>query len=138
MLTIFCGDLPHHLDLQVQLGEQLLQTGVLLGQALDLLDFVNGHPGKPLAPAIDTLLRHVVSFGHFGHRIFIRFPQDPDDLLVAVSVLLHCSLLNGNYLLKFQLVRKSQDRSLLAVRSSEQTNAAVADRAVAWFYFGDC
>ena len=110
---LFCGDLLHDLDFQIPLSQQLLQPSILLRQVLQFLDFINSHAGKPLAPAINALLGYPVPLGHLGYRILIRFTQNPDDLFVAVSALLHCSPFAGSYLLKFQLVRKYRGRSRL-------------------------
>jgi hypothetical protein len=46
------------------------------------------------------------------NRILVRFPQDPDDLLVTVSTLLHCLLAFAmSYLRRVTPVRKSPGRS---------------------------
>src|SRR5690606_7475377 len=43
----------------------------------------------PLAPAIDALFAHAMTFGDLGHRVLIRLAQNPHDLLFAISGLLH-------------------------------------------------
>lgn len=44
-----------------------------------------------LAPEVDRRFAHAVPLGNLGHHIPVRLSQAPDDLLIAVSHLLHLS-----------------------------------------------
>src|SRR5690606_7152343 len=66
--------------------------GVLGFQRLQAFDLVRFHAAKLLAPRIDGGFAHAVALGDLGHAVLVGFAQDPDDLLVAVSRLLHLPL----------------------------------------------
>jgi hypothetical protein len=104
---------PHHLDLEVALGHQLLELGVLLLEMTQPLHVDRLELAEALAPQIDRLIRDPVLLGHFDHRRGVGLTQDPDHLLFRKSGLLHDSLaVRGAIFSKFQLVLKSPGRSL--------------------------
>src|SRR5690606_41755362 len=89
---LFCVDLLHDIDLEVTVHQQLTQSGVLSLQRFESFDLIRLHTAELLTPCVDRGLAHTMAFGHLGHAVLIRLAQDPDDLLVAVSRLLHLPL----------------------------------------------
>ena len=96
-LTIFCGDFFHHFDFEITLGDQLLQTRILLLELLKPAHVVDAGGAEFLAPGINRLLADLVPLGdHSGllaivrrefaapRRFLIRLtPQDRDHLLIG-------------------------------------------------------
>src|SRR5262249_47447149 len=88
----FCVDLLHHLDGQVALGEQLLQSRVLLLQRAQLLHVGCFQFAVPLAPHVQRLLADPVLLGDLRDRRLIRLAQDLDHLVLGESCLPHTLL----------------------------------------------
>src|SRR5205823_9811994 len=53
---VFCGDFLHHLDLEIALGHQLLQPGVLRLELPQAPDVARLQAPETLAPSVDRLL----------------------------------------------------------------------------------
>ena len=64
----FCGDLLHHLDLEIAFGNQLLQPRVLSFELLQAANIVGLERPKPLPPGVDRLLADPVLTGPIGSR----------------------------------------------------------------------
>lgn len=103
----FCGDLLHHFDFKVALGQELLQPRILLLHLVQALHFVGIHDAVALAPAVDQLLAYAVLLGYFRNGSFVGFARDRHHLLFLMT-----TFLQGSHPLKFQLVRKSPGRSI--------------------------
>lgn len=94
-LTIFCGDFFHHFDLEITLGDQLLQPRILLLELLEPAQVVDAGGAEFLAPGINSLLADLVPLGDdsglftivrrkiaVAQRFLIRLtPQERDHLL---------------------------------------------------------
>lgn len=76
MLTIFCGNLLHDVDLQIAFGWQFPQSRIHLRQVL-LLDLINSHAREPL---------------YAGRKCFVR----------RCTGSISLPPLNGSYFLKFR------------------------------------
>jgi transposase len=75
---------------QVRIGQQLLEPGVLLLQLLEPLGLAGLHPPVLLTPAVVRRLAHAQRLQHPADRLArfeqtIRFLKLPDDLLRAVT-----------------------------------------------------
>src|SRR5450631_1830772 len=90
-LTIFCVDLLHHLELEVSVGNHLLEARILGLQGLQLLGVRHLHLPEPPPPHVDRLLAHSVLLGHLRDRRPVRLAQDLHHLLFAEPTLLHGS-----------------------------------------------
>jgi hypothetical protein len=110
-LPFFSRNLFHHVDLEVALGHQLLELGVLLLELPKPLHVDRLQLAESLAPGVDRLLADAVLLGHLRHRTLVRLAQDLDHLLFAEPTLLHGFLHPGSHSLRFQSVRGSQGRS---------------------------
>jgi hypothetical protein len=99
-LTIFCVDFLHHLDLEVALGNELLQPRVLRLELLQAAHVIRLQRPEALAPRVKRLLADAVLLGDGCLRITIRFPQDRHHLLVRKSALAHVGLRFGGQSLK--------------------------------------
>jgi hypothetical protein len=81
-LTPFsCGDLLHHLDLEVALGHQFLQPRVLLLEPLRAPHVVGLERAEPFLPDIRRLLADLVPLRRRRHPVAIRLADDRDHLL---------------------------------------------------------
>lgn len=77
----FCVDLLENLEVQISLGEELLQSAVLKLQCLQALDIGRFHLAEMLTPGTDGGVADFVLLGSLGHRRAICFAQDRDHLL---------------------------------------------------------
>jgi hypothetical protein len=99
-LTIFCVDLLHHLNLEVTLGDQLLQPRILCLELLQPAHIIRLHGAETLAPRVDRLLGNAVLLGDARLGVPIRFAQDRNHLLVREPRLAHAVLRFGGQSLK--------------------------------------
>src|SRR5689334_18101480 len=67
-LPFFCRDLLHHVDLEVTLGDELLELRVLLLELAQSLHVDRFQLTVPLAPAVDRRLAHAVLLREIGDR----------------------------------------------------------------------
>jgi hypothetical protein len=65
---LFCGDLLYHVDVQIALGQHLLQPRVLGPQLALSSDLIHGHLLETLAPRLERLLADAVLLRRFRHR----------------------------------------------------------------------
>src|SRR5205823_1675926 len=91
---VFCGDFLHHLDLEITLGHQLLEPGVLRLELPQAPDVARLQAPETLAPSVDRLLADPVPLGHRRNRIAVRLADDRDHLLFREPDL--CALLPPN------------------------------------------
>src|SRR5690606_18205703 len=85
----FCVDLLEHLDVEVSLGQQLLESGVLQLQRLQALDVVGLHLPEVLAPGVDGCIADLVLLGSLGHAGAVCLTQHGNHLLFSESTLSH-------------------------------------------------
>src|SRR6185437_8185571 len=87
--SFFSAELLQSIDHQHLLSHQPLELGVLRFQFLQAAGIGHLHAAVLVPPAVKRLLRDVVLAAHLPDRNFVRlgFPQDPDDLFFAVSLL---------------------------------------------------
>src|SRR5687768_15640298 len=71
-LPVFSRDLFHDLDLEVTLGDQLLQPAVLLLQLAQPFDVRGLQLPELLPPRVDRGVAHAVAFGHLRDRRLVR------------------------------------------------------------------
>ena len=93
--------------LQVALGQEPLQSGVLLFEFAQADGFVCGGVAEAGAPAVEAVFGDVVLAADFGDSLFafLGLLQDGDDLLVDKLVLLHSSILPFGGILTLQMVQ---------------------------------
>src|SRR5690606_20502145 len=89
---LFCVDLLHDVDFELSINQQLAQPGILPFQRFEPFDFVRFHAAELLAPRINRRFAHAMALSHFGDCVLVGLAQDPNDLLIAVSRLLHLPL----------------------------------------------
>src|SRR6188768_1885988 len=89
---LFSRNLFHDLDLEIPLSDQLLQPVVLQLQRLQTLHVIADHLAETLAPRVDRRVAHAVALRHLGNRRTVCLPQNPNNLLIAESTLLHDAL----------------------------------------------
>src|SRR4029079_8807751 len=118
----FCGPFLPHLNLEIALRHELLQSRILRLELPQALDVVRLQSTETLAPSIDRLLADAVPRGLRCHRIAIPLPDDRDHLLFRKTSFSHCSLRIGSQSLNLSMVRKSGGRST-ATRQKDETNA---------------
>jgi hypothetical protein len=94
-LTIFCGDLLHHLDLEVALGHQLLQPSVFLLELLQPPNVVGLERPEPLLPRVHRLVVHLVPPGDHRNPVAIPLAEDRHHLLFREPRLAHAPALFG-------------------------------------------
>src|SRR5690606_12277423 len=82
----------YDIDLEITVHRQFAQPGILCLQRFEPFDFVGFHAAELLAPCINRRLAYAMAFSHLGDGILISLAQDPNDLLIAVSRLLHLPL----------------------------------------------
>jgi hypothetical protein len=85
----FCIDLLEHRDVQIALGQQLLQLRVLGFECLQTLDIAGGEFTEMLASGVNRLFAELVLLGSFGHRRAVGLAQDRHHLFLAESTLPH-------------------------------------------------
>jgi hypothetical protein len=81
-------DLLHHFDFKVTLDQQLPEPHVLRFDGLETAQLINPESAVALAPPVDALLADTMMLG-IRHWVTISFPEDPNDLLLAVTRFLH-------------------------------------------------
>src|SRR5262249_51650903 len=82
-------DLLHHVDLEIALGNELLELGVLSFELAKAFDISRIQLPESLAPGVDGLLADFMLLGNLGDRTAIGFTQDRDHLFFAKAALLH-------------------------------------------------
>jgi hypothetical protein len=81
----FCRDLLHDLNLEVALGQELLQPGVLLLEAAKRLDVGGFELAVSLAPQVQRLLADAVLLRYFRYRRLVGLAEDLDHLVFGES-----------------------------------------------------
>src|SRR5215469_1883704 len=108
---VFCCDFLHDLDLEITLGDQLLQPRILCLKLPQPTHVVRLQAPEPLAPGVDRLLANPVPLGDRRHRLAIRLPDDRDHLLFRETCFAHCSLRIGSQSLTYPTARNPGGRS---------------------------
>ena len=93
---VFSRDYLHDLDLQITLGNQLLQPRILGLKLLQAPHVVRLKPPEAFASSVDRLLADAVPLGNPRNRFAIRLADDRDHLLFRETRLAHCSLRIGS------------------------------------------
>src|SRR5262249_38931676 len=85
----FSVDLLHDIDLEIALGNELLELGVLGFELAKALNVGRIQLPESLAPGVDGLLADLVLLRNLGHWTAISFPQNRDHLFFGETALLH-------------------------------------------------
>jgi hypothetical protein len=96
---VSCGDFLHDLDLEITLGNQLLQPRILGLELLQAPDLVRLKATETLAPCVDRLVADPVPLAHHRPWLAIRLADDRDHLLfreTRFAHFAHCSLRIGS------------------------------------------
>jgi hypothetical protein len=88
----FSRDLLQDIDLEVPIGDHLLQPAVLLLELPQPFDVSGLQRAEPLPPGVDRLIADAVLLGHLGDRPLVGLAEDGHHLLFRESGLLHGSL----------------------------------------------
>src|SRR5690606_7842791 len=87
----FFRDVLHHVDLEIPLGDHLLQARVLRLELPQPTNIGDIELPVALAPAVDRLLADPMTLRDLWHRLRIGLAQDPDHLVLGETALLHGS-----------------------------------------------
>src|SRR5262245_21399663 len=82
-------------DLEITLGNQLLQPRILGLQLLQAPDLLRLKPTETLTPRVNRLLADSVPLGDHRDRVAIRLADHRHHLLFRETRLAHCSLRSG-------------------------------------------
>jgi hypothetical protein len=83
-LTIFV-DLLHDLDLEIALGHELLQPGVLEIEMFQEADIIRLKRAELPFPGVDRLFAYPMPFGYRFLSVAIRVPKDRHDRFICKS-----------------------------------------------------
>jgi hypothetical protein len=90
-ITIFCEQLPEGVNLQVALGEEPLESGVLLLEASLPSQFGDSHAAVAASPAVEGVHGDAVVTAELADGLLadLGLPEDVDDLRLAEPTLTH-------------------------------------------------
>jgi len=95
-LTVFCGDLLHHLDLEIALRHQLLQPRVRMLELLQPPHVAGLERAEPLLPDIQRLPAGLVPLRDRRNPVAIRLADDRDHPLFREPRLAHAPSPSGS------------------------------------------